>query len=94
MTTDSNDAASADHADPTTEAERPTHTPTQRRRGRVPLRLVMLIAAVFAMLAVLGGGAGLVLGKIASAGVAHQNHETTFHEEHWHGPGPFGDVDQ
>jgi hypothetical protein len=81
----------------TTEAERSTDAmipaPEQRRR-RVPLRLVLLIAAVFAILAVLGGGAGLVLGKIASSGAAeHRHHQYTFYEEHGHGPGPFGDGD-
>lgn len=80
-----------------TDAERPTDAmtpaPGQRRR-RVPLRLIALIAAVFAMLAVLGGGAGLTLGKIASADAAeHGSHQYTSHSEHGHGPGPFGDGD-
>jgi hypothetical protein len=29
------------------------------------------------------GGAGLVLGKIASIGAEHQHHESTLYEEHW-----------
>jgi hypothetical protein len=82
----------------TSNAERSTDATTpmrEQRRARVPLRLLLLIAAVFAMLAVLGGGAGLVLGKIASGGAAeHRHHQSTFYEEDWHGPGPFGDGDR
>jgi hypothetical protein len=82
----------------TGDAERSTDATTpvrESRRARVPLRLVMLIAAMFAMLAVLGGGAGLVLGKIASGGAAeHRHHQSTFYEGDWHGPGPFGDADR
>lgn len=79
-------------------AQRPTEASIpasdQRRRG-VSLRLFALIAAVFAMLAVLGGGAGLVLGKIASAGAAERGyHQNSSYSEHWHGPGPFGDGDR
>jgi hypothetical protein len=81
----------------TTDAERSTDAMTpapEQRRTRVSLRLVALIAAVFAMLAVLGGGAGLVLGKIASAGaVEHRYQHYSFYEEHVHGPGPFGEGD-
>jgi hypothetical protein len=56
----------------------------EQRRAHVPLRLVLLIAAVFAMLAVLGGGAGLVLGKIASVGAAeHRYHQSTLYQEDW-----------
>lgn len=82
----------------TTDAERSTDATTpvlERRRARMPLRLVLLIAAVFAMLAVLGGGAGLVLGKIASGGAAeHRYHQSTFYEKQWHDSGPFGDSDR
>jgi hypothetical protein len=81
-----------------TAAKRPTDAmtpaPDQRRRG-APLRLVAFIAAVFAMLAVLGGGAGLALGKLASTGAAeHRYHQYTASSEHWHGPGLFGDGDR
>lgn len=82
----------------TTDAERLTDATTpvrEQRRARLPMRLVLLIGTVFAMLAVLGGGAGLVVGKIGSAGAAeHRYHQYTFSEQHWHGPGPFGDGDR
>ncbi|MBV9921697.1 MAG: hypothetical protein JOY78_12715 [Pseudonocardia sp.] len=54
-------------------------------------RLALLIAALFAVLAVLGGGTGLVVGKIASIGAEHQHHESTLYYEHGRGPSRFDD---
>ena len=92
MTTDS--TSPADRVEPTSDADRPPDAPTtamRRRRGRVPVRLGLLIAALFAVLAVLAGGTGLVLGKIASFGGEHQHHGYSFYEEHGHVRGPFED---
>jgi hypothetical protein len=55
---------------------------------RVPLRLVLVVAALFTALTVLGGGAGLVLGKVASVGTEHGHHGFTLHEDDGDGAGP------
>ncbi|MGB9135978.1 MAG: hypothetical protein WCB73_01820 [Pseudonocardiaceae bacterium] len=60
-----------------------------RRLRRVPLRLVLVVAALFTALTVLGGGAGLVLGKVASVGTEHRHHGSTLHEDDGDGAGPF-----
>lgn len=86
MTTDS--TPSAARPDPPSHADRAPDAPTiatPRRRRRVPVRLVLLIAALFAVLAVLGGGTGLVLGTIAASVGEHQHHESSLYERH--GPG-------
>lgn len=81
----------------TTDADQATDAMTpalRQRRARMSLRLIVLMAALFAMLTVLGGGAGMAIGKIASAGAAgHEHNQYTSYQEHRHGPGPFGDGD-
>jgi len=93
MTTDS--TSPADRVEPTSEADRPSEAPTtvlRRRRWRGPVRLGLLLATLFAVLAMFAGGTGLVLGKIASFGGEHRHHEYSFYEEHGHRvPGPFQD---
>jgi hypothetical protein len=60
-----------------------------RRLRKVPLRLVLIVAALFAALTVLGGGTGLVLGKVASIGTEHRHHGPTLHEHDGDGAGRF-----
>ena len=60
-----------------------------RRLRRVPLRLVLVVAALFTALTVLGGGAGLVLGKVASVGTEHGHHSSTLRGDDGDGAGPF-----
>lgn len=59
-----------------------------RRLRRVPLRLVLVVAALFTALTVLGGGTGLALGKIASVGTEHRHHGFTIREDDGDGAGP------
>jgi hypothetical protein len=59
-----------------------------RRLRRVPLRLVLVVAALFAALTVLSGGTGLMLGKAASVGTEHEHHGPNFHENDGDGVGP------
>ncbi len=59
-----------------------------RRLRRVPLRLVLVVAALFTALTVLGGGTGLVLGKVASVGTEHGHHGLTLHDDDGDGAGP------
>ena len=90
MTTDP--TASAGMTEPTSETDRPADAPTTAtppRRRRVSVRLGLLIAVLFAVLAVLGGGTGLVVGKIASIGGEHQHHGYSFYEQRGHGRGLF-----
>ncbi len=75
-------------SEPTAKGE--SDAPAARRTRwlkRVPLRLVLVVAAVFTALTVLGGGTGLVLGKVASVGTEHRHHGSTLHEDDGDGPG-------
>lgn len=73
MTAESSAKSAAD-----AESDAPAARWTRRLR-RVPLRLVLVVAALFAALTVLGGATGLVLGKVASVGTEHRHHGFTMH---------------
>jgi hypothetical protein len=83
MTTESSSQPAAD-----AESDAPAARRTRRLR-RVPLRLVLVVVALFAALTVLGGGTGLALGKVASVGTEHGHHGSTLHEDDGDGAGPF-----
>lgn len=82
MTAESSSKSAAD-----AESDAPLAQWTRQLR-RVPLRLVLVIAALLTALTVLGGGTGLVLGKVASVGTEHGHHEFTLHEDDGDGAGP------
>jgi hypothetical protein len=82
MTTESSSQPAAD-----AESDAPAARRTRRLR-RVPLRLILVVAALFTALTVLGGGTGLVLGKVASVGTEHEHHGSTLHDDEGDDAGP------
>jgi hypothetical protein len=76
-------------SEPTAKAESDAPAARRTRRlRRVPLRLVLVVAAVVTALTVLGGGTGLVLGKVASVGTEHEHQGSTLHDDEGDGAGP------
>ena len=73
-------------------ADAESDAPVTRRThwlSKVPLRLVLIVAALFTALTILGGGAGLVLGKVASISTEHRHHKPTLNEDDGDGAGQF-----
>lgn len=83
MTAESSSKSAAD-----AESDAPAARWTRMLR-RVPLRLVLVVAVLFTALTVLGGGTGLVLGKVGSVGTEHRHHEFTLHDDDGDGAGSF-----
>ncbi|OJY40279.1 hypothetical protein [Pseudonocardia sp. 73-21] len=69
-----------------------TGPPNRARRGRA----VVVVAALFAALAALGGGAGVALGAVASVATEHRHDGAVPHPEGVQGEGgaPLGTVDR
>lgn len=68
MTVESDPEMPPDNAATAAQPKPPQRTREQPRRS---LRLALIVAALFAVLAVLGGGTGLVLGGLAAPGGEH-----------------------